>query len=542
MKMSSVNFNTTISNLLLLVVAIILIITSYTIVQEKEIFFLDEVWTFFLSNYPAVTFQEIWDNLFAGSIQSLITNKSDMILTGVYTQKEFFDILSVPNGHGFNYFNTYCLQTIDVHPPLYYFIIHTLCVITHSQNLAMIGWMVNIVFLLITIFLLYRITILLTNNRWMTFAVICFYGFSYEFLDTVIFFRMYAMSACWITLILYYHLKAAVSGFSMSKNLLLKICAVEFLALYTQYFTSYCIVSVVAIYIYILFKKRLNWKKYLYFQAFTALFYLVIWPQCIYHILKGGTINSTYHIGGVVSLVLGYASLLKNSFFLGQWILLALFIVMTVALLGYSYKRNWTACKQWLFSDNSLPYLLVFAPALFYYLCVVIFTNLIEQRYIAPVMPIVSILLVLAIWRMLDVIFKKGKLIKWTNITLVVGIACISIFSTYTKATGKLTEYAHKKVFVEKHCKGPAIVWDTDDFPLFVDVLKNYPHSKYIHTVSKYSKTYLADKLECNDYTLYVNNFCDINEVLQYFEGQNFSYQESELEADFHKVYRLSKN
>lgn len=105
-----------------------------------------------------------------------------------------------------------------------------------------------------------------------------------------------------------------------------------------------------------------------------------------------------------------------------------------------------------------------------------------------------------------------------------------------------LEEYEQKKVIVEEYCKGPAIVWDDDNFPLYVDVMKNYPHSKYVHTVSKYAETFLPGKLMDDSYTLYANRFCDIQNIVSFFENQNYSCQELEFTTDFHKVYHVLKN
>ena len=538
MKISEDKFHCVLVTLVVFLVCV----APYIIVREKQLFFLDEVWTFFLSNYQVISFHDFWNSLCDNSLSSLVDESYSKLATGVCTQDEFIDAISIPKGKCVNYFNTYCLQSVDVHPPLYYFIIHTLCAVTHSQNLAFIGFVVNIVFLLFTIVILYKITYLLTRNYCLSFAVLCFYGFSYEFIDTVIYFRMYAMSACWITLLLYLHLKLVISGWIITPKIVAKICFVEILALYTHYFTSYVIISATLLTLLVLYKKNLNWKRYLKFQLATAICFLVVWPQCLFHVVKGGLRNSTYHIASVKSMILGYARLMKNSFFLEQYCLLALFVLMFVLLLVWLWRQNHVCFARRIMSNETWKYYVILVPSLFYYFCVVIFTNLITQRYVAPVMPIFSIFIVLTGWKIMQEIFKRKISANRVNIIFLAGIMCMSVWSACTKTTNRLAEYERKEEIIKTFCKGPAIVWDDEDYPLFVDVLKNYPHSKYYHTVSKYADAFFSDYLMDDSYTLYANRFCDIQSILRFFESQNYSCQELEFKTDFHKVYLLVKN
>ena len=83
-----------------------------------------------------------------------------------YTPAEapFHDYLTVSAAGRFNYENVIANQELDVHPPLYYLILHTICSIEAGKFSKWYAASINFIFALLTLFVLRKLVGELTNN------------------------------------------------------------------------------------------------------------------------------------------------------------------------------------------------------------------------------------------------------------------------------------------------------------------------------------------------------------------------------------------
>ena len=94
----------------------------------------------------------------------------------------------------------------DVHPPLFYYVIHIMSILFWGHFSKYIGFLVNLLFFYGTIFILRKIFVLL-NRKNLSIPNLCLYGASIGAISTVMFQRMYMMLTFFTIWFLYINLK-----------------------------------------------------------------------------------------------------------------------------------------------------------------------------------------------------------------------------------------------------------------------------------------------------------------------------------------------
>ena len=84
-----------------------------------------------------------------------------------------FQELIVTNEGRFHYANVYKNQEKDVHPPLYYFLLHTVCSLFPNMYSKWFGLVINLIFFILTFFLLGLLSYELTKDKILVFLT-CF--------------------------------------------------------------------------------------------------------------------------------------------------------------------------------------------------------------------------------------------------------------------------------------------------------------------------------------------------------------------------------
>ena len=106
---------------------------------------------------------------------------------------------SVSDENRFNYSSVYQETILDgVHPPLYYFVLFTLESLLPTAVTKWYGLIINLLFFVATLIVLWCIGIRLFNNAYFALAPLFLYGFSFGAVNTVIYIRMYAMVSFFI--------------------------------------------------------------------------------------------------------------------------------------------------------------------------------------------------------------------------------------------------------------------------------------------------------------------------------------------------------
>lgn len=156
---------------------IILLIQSVILFHKMDIksdLYVDEIYTYSLANSP--------NGMFFPPKISNKTLKFDLWNKWLPGQI-FKEYITVSPGLEFSFSNVYNNQLQDTHPPLYYFIIHSICSFFTNSFSKWYGLSLNLVLFIITQLLLFRVSNLIIESKKYALLTCIFYGFSCAALD-----------------------------------------------------------------------------------------------------------------------------------------------------------------------------------------------------------------------------------------------------------------------------------------------------------------------------------------------------------------------
>ncbi len=168
----------------------LLAILMTVVIGLKCNFHVDEIFSYGLANHP-----------------------DDMTISieegKVYTPAAlpFYEYITVQPGFRFYWSNVWENQAMDVHPPLYYAILHGICSLFPGQFSRYFAGSINIVFALIALYYFRRCVRLFTDDRKILFLMSLVFAVTPGTLAVGSFLRMYAMAMCWDTIVFYIFLE-----------------------------------------------------------------------------------------------------------------------------------------------------------------------------------------------------------------------------------------------------------------------------------------------------------------------------------------------
>ncbi len=310
--------------LFILLGIILLVQLSFIIVMacQKVEFHIDEIYSYILSNSydaPKITSEDsVWDIWFDG--------------------ESFLQFLTVQKGEGFAYGKVYYNNSLDAHPPLYYFLLHTICSLTPNVFSMWQGISLNILCFIGTQIFLYFISLRLFKNRLLACIPVLFYGFSPTALDTVLFIRMYALITMLTTILIYLHVRLLQDGVSWKWIILCGV--VTFLGFFTQYFFAFLAALMAFAYcIYGLIKKEYKYTAiYAGVMLLAIALVFLIYPSAITQIVGSETNNvgknvmaNFFNIKLWISNIFSFVKQIIFNFFGGY---ISLFFITVICVLG----------------------------------------------------------------------------------------------------------------------------------------------------------------------------------------------------------------
>lgn len=123
---------------------------------KKNGLFIDEIWTYNLSNS--------YFNPFIGNASKFFNT----VLDGSF----FYNSLTVQQNQIFSYASVFASQAADVHPPLYYCLIHTICSFFPNTFSIWFGLAPNILFFVLVYFFIVAISYDITKNYIFFFGIL----------------------------------------------------------------------------------------------------------------------------------------------------------------------------------------------------------------------------------------------------------------------------------------------------------------------------------------------------------------------------------
>lgn len=335
-------------------------------------------------------------------------------VTGDYYQ----DYLTVEPGTGFNYFSVFYNQGGDVHPPLYYLLLHTISSIFQGSFSKWFAFAINLAALMATLILLYQMICRFFGNAKTALATVALYGLGAGFASTMVFFRMYALLTLLTIAYCYLHLALLESGWQFTRKRKRVLILLTFLGFYTQYFfVIYALFMAILTCVILAYRKQFKtiWT-YIRQLIWAAVIGVIIWPFSLRHIFFG------YRGRGVTNSLLDFASL-KNAIesyyyeivnlMLGTHKFLLwgiLILAVTVPVCWFVIRKRTQAKLQnvegslEVSADEAVreqksyaKYFILFLPAALYFIAAAKASPMNSNRYIMNIAPFLMILAALAI-------------------------------------------------------------------------------------------------------------------------------------------------
>ena len=290
-----------------LLTVLFLCILMFYFMNQKQGFHEDEIFSYGSSNYHydnvyrsygyAEASQDIFYNQ-VWSSKNKITNiknyffhydifKKDETLSKeipIFRQKEdALTYLTIGKGDVLNYFSVYYNQARDVHPPLFYFLVHFVSTIFYGQFSKYIIFTINLAFFVGTLWIIKKIMEKLKIEK-MTIPTIILYGASMGCISTVMFQRMYMMLTFFSILYLYLTIKFVQEDFKIEKKYPW-IFTILFGFLTQYYFCIYIVFVFLLVSGYLLVKKEYQkLGRYFSVHVIAAVIGILFYPASIYHI------------------------------------------------------------------------------------------------------------------------------------------------------------------------------------------------------------------------------------------------------------------
>lgn len=447
--------------LALLIILIIQFIVYMLMGMQKSYIHMDEAYSIGLTNYNKID----------------ITQNEDFY-NNWHTKEYYEDYISISKEELTNLKPVYENQKNDVHPPFYYLLLRLAYSFTIGNFSKWPGLILNIIILLISNILVYKILVQIIKDKKMS-LIMCFTnGLVIATLESVTYIRMYALNALFLLLIAYWHIINYGKEKINLKNYIL-IGLITLFASLTHYYNVLYIGVIYLIYVmkYIKDKQYKNIIKYTITMVLAAMIDLLIFPYSIQHVFmgyRGQGVLSTFKDITKMLINLGiYINIVNTNIFNG---LLWFIIILFICIVSYKLIKN----RKITIKLENTKMLLITLPALIYFLIVAVSSPYTEIRYIIPVCSFIFIYVIY----ILNILIKKVVNKKYEKIFLTIFLMIMLIMPILTHARINNLYIEHKDIVASvenRYYKLPTIyLFNTnqnrflDDIYLFTKIDESY--------------------------------------------------------------------
>ena len=353
----------------------------------------------------------------------------DRLDTSVWkTREEAAETMEINSIHEvFDYFTVYWNTSRDVHPPLFYFLVHFVSSIFYNNFSKYIIFIINLAFFLATCIVLRKIAKRLDKEN-LAIPLLILYGFSIGAISTVMFQRMYMMLTFFTVLFLYINLKIYYNNFKLDKKLKIELVVTTILGFLTQYyFCIYAAFLALAMIIIMLWKESKNEiENYILQLIKSAIIGVLLFLPSIYHIFfsyrgAGGALSEFTVLEKMIAFIKQFFDSFRLTIVAGIIICVILFITLIIRCIKHK-------------EDRYIYSLLIF-PVLFSFVIVCRISPFRSVRYIMFFFPIIAITSIWLMDNLIELIVKNKNI----RIGILVFLVCvISIFGLITNKVNYL--------------------------------------------------------------------------------------------------------
>lgn len=414
-------------------VIIIQLILCILIGTQKKNFFCDEIYSYGLANSENYAF-------------IVPETAKQYAETGWVDQKYFEAYLQVSQEVPFSFRAAFENQKKDVHPPLYYCFLHVFSLLNDGIFTKWTGLALNFVFLVVTDILMLYIAYYLLKDIRLSLIALLLWSFSGAGFSNILLIRMYVMLTCEMLAYVAIHIRLfEKQGIEIRDTLaILFTVACGGLTHYYFYVLAFCFSAPICIYL-LVNKENKKLFTYVVNLGAGAVIALCIFPAAFRHVFggyRGREVIANLALGRDDNVMKTYLQMINDSLFAGKFsIWLKLIILLTVIhiLIRYIVKIEWTYDRTTrhvslnINKRNNIPrggiqfvlknemilgFLLIFSYSMFF-LIAVRGSNLVHNRYIYPIYPVIAIVVI----QIMDRIVREFVRLGWLRIMVLFVIA-----------------------------------------------------------------------------------------------------------------------
>lgn len=262
-------------------------------------------------------------------------------LNNWHSSEYYQDYLSISDDEAFDIIGVYNSIKSDVHPPLYYILLHVMCSIfkdfTKWSEIAL-----NLLFFVVTSIILYAISRKVIQSGWGQLVPNLIYGFSVGAVTTAVFGRMYMQLTCATLLFVYLHvllIEEVKVKEKLTKKIWIGILGTTIFGVLTQYyFLIFAFFLCACIWLFFVLNKKINVTiEYTITMFLGLLSSLAIWPYMYKQVFGGYRGDEAFEnlkSVSVFSYLRDFIKLISNALFAGKLKIVSFFLIILI-LIGF---------------------------------------------------------------------------------------------------------------------------------------------------------------------------------------------------------------
>lgn len=351
-------------------------------------------------------------------------NSADTLTTTWVSGKDYEEYLTADKHNKFNYASVYYNQRGDVHPPLYYIILHTVCSVMEGHFTKWAGLGINIACMILALTCIYEMAKRYLGGAETAISITSLYGISSALMSTVVYIRMYALLMLITMACIMLHLRMSEKKYEISRKDYIQLGVIVLLGYLTQYYFILYILAlaIVSVIIMLINKKIKPALIYILTMFCAGVAGLIIWPFSIRHVFGGyrgnqaiESMKSTYSL-----YKLGWMAETSIGLTLGKIGIIILLAAAAIAIATIIIKK-----KKYPYAKLSM----LIIPMIFTTVVVTQISPYYAERYLMNIFPFFIIIPVYIIGLFINAIIEKkdNKKKKRINISLIIPLAVISV-------------------------------------------------------------------------------------------------------------------
>ena len=477
---------------LLLALAVILAV-CLLFAQRKNGMFIDEIYTYGLSNSHYAPFLE---DVAGGELEGAVLTRQDLLDYVTVGEDELFDLGSV-------YYN----QVHDVHPPLYYWLFHLASCLTPGVFSKWTGLILDLVLYLLTLIALYRLCLRLFGSRLAALTAVLLYGLSGLGLSTMLMIRMYVLITLFSVLLALWISRLMEDGrpvWSLLSGLTI------FLGLLTQYYFVFYAFFLCAAYVLWALVKR-QYKALAWFvpcALIGAASLILVFPAALDHLFSGKLVSGESAMDNLKNFAQYPVRLRTFTGFATHGLKAAIYTALIcIGTLCGVFPRLQAASFD---KRLNLNWLVFIIPAVVTFVLVAVISPVDEARYIYNLIPA----FVLAVGFLLDVTDTTLGDKTLTDFARVLTFLAITVLALYQARSAPpdylYPEHAEYNAMLEARADAPCVYFSDNHFePLTEDLIQ----------LLTFDEVYVTDDQDLAPMLDYVG---DADEVVVYIDTSVF--------------------